>query len=142
MAKQFTGIDGALYLDGNKVGKIVDWSLSAAADVLETTTLGDFHRTYIYGVQQHSGSCTLLYYEEDSGAITGSGLISDVLRTTQTPTAPTHTLELRYENGARTHAVKFKALLNQVELAAAVGSVMTANIAFTVTGALETASLV
>ena len=26
MAKQFTGIDGALYVDGNKVGKVTAWS--------------------------------------------------------------------------------------------------------------------
>lgn len=141
MARQFTGIDGALYLDGNRIGKITTWSLSASADTLETTTLGDFHRTYVYGTQQHTGSCTLLYYEEDSGSIIGGELMSDVIRTSKTPTEAAHTLELRYANGARSHAVSFKALLNQVEIGAQTGEVITATVSFTVTGALQTATL-
>ena len=141
MAKQFTGIDGALYVDGNKCGKITGWSFQGTADALETTTLGDFARTYVYGVQSYTGTCTLLYYEGDQAKIDGSGLLTDVMRTTQTPTEPTHELELRYENGAATHAVKFGCLLPSISISATAGGIVTAEISFTVSGSLTTCTL-
>lgn len=142
MAKQFTGIDGALYADGNKVARVAEWSLSASAEALETTSLGDFARTYVYGRQGFSGSCTLYYYEDDAGKINGSALLTDTLRTTQTPTEPTHTLELRLDGGAASRRVSFKVLLESLEISAASGSVIQAKVSFTVTGALTAASFV
>lgn len=139
--KQFTGIDGALYADGNKVARVSAWSFSASAAVLPTTTLGDYAATAIYGIQSFSGNCSVFYYEGDAGAIDGSALMSDVMRTTQTPTEPTHELVLRYENGAATHEVKFKCLLNQVAIAATAGDIVSAQISFTVTGPLQTATI-
>lgn len=142
MAKQYTGIDGALYLDGNKVAKVTAWSFQATAETLNTTTLGDFASTSVYGVQSFSGSASILYYENDSNQIEGAGLMSDVIRTSQTPTQPSHTLELRYDNGSKPRFVSFDCLLNQVSIAAQVGGIITAEVSFTVTGPLKTASLV
>lgn len=141
MAKHFTGIDGALYADGNRVGKITEWSFSGSAETLETTTLGDFAKTYVYGIQSFSGSCTLLYYEADAGKIDGSALLADVMRTTQTPTDSTHELELRYQNGAVTHAVRFDCLLPSVSVSASAGEIVTADISFTVTGPLKASTI-
>ena len=142
MAKQFTGQDGALYADGNKVGRVSTWSFNATAAPLNTTTLGDFATTAIYGIQSFTGTCSVYYYEKDGGGIDGSALMSDVMRTTQTPTEPTHELILRYQNGAATHEVKFKCLLNNVTIAAAAGEIVMAEISFQVTGPLQTATIV
>ena len=139
--KYFTGIDGSFYADGNKVATVSAWTFSASAAALNTTTLGDFATTSIYGIQSFTGSCTLYYYEKDAGAIDGSALLSDVMRTTQTPTNPTHELVLRYDNGAKTHEVKFKCLLNQVQIAATAGEIVTAAVNFQVTGPLQTATI-
>ena len=140
--KYFTGIDGSFYADGNKIARVSSWTFAANAASLNTTTLGDFATTAIYGIQSFTGSCTLYYYEKDAGAIDGgTELMSDVFRTTQTPTNPTHELVLRYENGARTHEVKFKCLLNQVQIAATAGDIVTANVNFQVTGPLQTATI-
>jgi hypothetical protein len=139
--KYFTGIDGSFYADGNKVATVSAWTFSANAAALDTTTLGDFATTSIYGIQSFTGSCTLYYYEKDAGAIDGSALLSDVMRTTQTPTNPTHELVLRYDNGAKTHEVKFKCLLNQVQIAATAGEIVTAAVSFQVTGPLQTATI-
>ena len=141
MAKQFTGIDGALYADGNKVGRVSSWTFNASAAPLATTTLGDFAATAIYGIQSFSGSCSVYYYEKDGGSIEGSALMGDVMRTTQTPTEPTHELILRYQNGASTHEVKFKCLLNDVSIGAAAGEIVMAEISFQVTGPLQTATI-
>lgn len=141
MAKQYTGIDGALYADGVKVGRVSEWSFSAEADVLETTSLGDFARDYVYGVQSFSGSATVFYYENNSNAIEGGSLLADVVSTGATPTDPTHQLELRFENGSKTRSVKFKCALNSVVIAATAGEIIQANISFTVCGPLLTAAL-
>lgn len=141
MARHFTGIDGELYVDGGKVATVSNWAFSAAAAPLATTTLGDFAATSIYGIQSFSGTCSLYYYEKDGGSIEGSALFGDVMRTTQTPSDQTHELRLRYINGANSHEVRFNCLLNQVDIAASAGEIVTANVAFTVTGPLTTASI-
>lgn len=141
MAKQYTGIDGALYADDVKVARVSDWSFSAQADTLETTSLGDFARDYVYGVQSFSGSASIFYYENDSNQIEGKSLLSDVIRTTQTPTEPTHVLELQFRNGSINRSVKFKCALNSVQIAATTGEIITAQIEFTVCGPLVAATL-
>lgn len=141
MAKQYTGIDGALYADDVKVARVSDWSFSAEADTLEVTSLGDFARDYVYGVQSFSGTASIFYYENDSNQIEGKTLLSDVIRTTKTPTEPTHVLELQFRNGSVNRSVKFKCALNSVEISAATGEIITAQISFTVCGPLVAATL-
>ena len=141
MAKQYTGIDGALYADDVKIARVSDWSFSAQADTLETTSLGDYARDYVYGVQSFSGSATIFYYENDSNAIEGNTLLSDVLRTSQTPTEPTHVLELQFRNGSVNRSVRFQCALNNVEISASSGEIIQANISFTVCGPLRAATL-
>ena len=141
MAKTYTGIDGSLLLDGTKVAKVSEWSLSAQADTLETTSLGDFAKTYVYGVQSFSGSAKIFYYETDAGQIAGAGLLGDVLRTTATPSELTHTIELNFTGGAATRKLSFSAKLNSVEIGASAGEVIEATVGFTVTGPLTTMAL-
>lgn len=142
MAKQYTGIDGALYADGVKIARVSNWSFTASADTLETTSLGDFARDYIYGIQSFSGTATLFYYENASNLIEGNALLSDVLRTTKTPTEPTHTMELRFDGGSQTRKVSFSCLFNQVEITANTGEIIQANVTFNVCGPLTTVTLV
>lgn len=141
MAKQYTGIDGALYVDDVRVARVSSWSFSAEAQTLETTSLGDFARNYVYGLQSFSGNATIFYYENASNLIEGGALLTDVVRTTQTPTEPTHVLELRLAGGSVDRLVKFKCALNQVEISATTGEIIEAQISFTVCGPLTTANL-
>ena len=139
MAKQYTGIDGSLYLNNARVARVADWSLESSVETLEITSLGDFAKDYVYGVQSFSGSATLFYYENASNAIEGGGLLGDVWRTTQTPTDPTHVLELRLTGGSKTRYVKFKVALTQVTISAAAGEIIQAQASFNVCGALQAA---
>lgn len=141
MAKQYTGIDGSLYLDGAKVARVSAWSFSASADTLETTSLGDFARDYVYGLQSFNGSATIFYYQNSSNQIEGRGLFTDLIRTTATPTEPTHQLDLRFDNGNVTRSVKFKCALNSVEITATTGEIVQSQITFTACGPLLTAAL-
>ena len=142
MAKQFTGIDGALYVDDVKVARVSNWSFTASVDTREITSLGDYARNYVQGVQSFSGSATLFYYENASNLIEGRAMMTDVIRTTQTPTEPTHTMELRFDNGSQARRVAFKCALNQVEISATTGEIIQANVSFTVCGPLTTVTMV
>ena len=141
MAKNYTGIDGALYVDNVKVAQTQSWTLSANAAVLPTTTLGDFAETAVYGLQSFTGSASIYYYEGNSRQIDGSKMLVDVLRTTKTPTNETHQLKLQYLNGSKIRQVQCNCLLNSVEISATAGEIVMANITFTVTGPLTIASI-
>ena len=67
MAKIFTGKDGRLLLDDLEQVKVTNWSLTGNLEMLETTSLGDNQRTYCPGLQEFSGSATLLYYSYGEG---------------------------------------------------------------------------
>ena len=71
MAKYFTGIDGALLLDGKQVAKIATWSFNAQTSSLETTTLGKYAREYVHGIQSFSGSAIVYYYTDNNGVLDG-----------------------------------------------------------------------
>ena len=141
MAKHFSGIDGELYIDGAKAGTVQTWSLSAQVAVLPTTTLGDFAETAVFGNQSFTGSCTVYYYEKSDRTVDGRNLFTRALRTTDTGIESTNELRLRYINGAVGHELKFRCLLNQVDIAATAGEIVTAQISFTVTGPLTTATI-
>ena len=79
--------------------------------------------------------------EKDGRSIDGSALMNDVMQNHSTPTEPTHVLILRYQNGARTHEVKFRCLLNTVSIGATAGEIVTAEVGFQVTGPLQTATI-
>ena len=141
MARQYSGIDGRLLVNGVNVGKVKNWTLNGNVDTLETTSLADFAKNYSAGLQSYSGSATLFYYENDSGVIEGAAMYNDVLRTTRTPEDTKTALTLRFANGNKTRQVTFDCILNQVDITASAGEVVEANITFTVCGPLTANSI-
>ena len=141
MARQYSGIDGRLLVNGLNVGKVRNWTINASVDTLETTSLADFARDYSAGLQSYTGSATLFYYQNDSGAIEGSALYNDVFRTDRTPEDTKTELSLRFVNGNKIRQVVFDCILNQVDVTASAGEVVEANINFTVCGPLKAQSL-
>jgi len=55
--------------NGQRVAKVRDLNLDITKDALETTSLGDYDRTYIPGVRGAAGSGTLLYDNNDSATV-------------------------------------------------------------------------
>ena len=45
--------------------KVTSWTLSTTAQLLSTTTLGDYDKSSVYGLRTTSGTLTLFYYIED-----------------------------------------------------------------------------
>ncbi len=140
MAEYFTGINGSLLVDGSKIAKLSDWSFTAETSTLETTSLGEFARTYIPGIQSFSGSSTAYYYVDAGGSVEASTLYGTVIRIGAPDAGPIHTIKLRLD-GTPNREVEFKCVVTSVTVNCAAGNLVTANIAFTASGALTEASL-
>ena len=136
MAKMYTGPDGRLLIDGTTQVKVTNWSLTGSLEVLETTTLGDDQRTYVPGVQEFSGSASLLYYNDDAGRNDAATALKKVLKIAGIESSDTVDLRLRLVEGNKNHDVRLTAYVTSVSFSAGVGEVSAAQISFQGTGAL------
>jgi hypothetical protein len=136
MAKIYTGRDGRLLLDGLEQVKVTNWSMTGNLETLETTSLGDNQRTYVPGVQEFSGSATLLYYNDGTGRNDAATALKKVLKIGSVSEADTVDLRLRLVEGNTNHDVRLTAYITSVSFGASVGEVASAQINFQGTGAL------
>ena len=136
MAKIFTGKDGRLLLDDLEQVKVTNWSLTGNLEMLETTSLGDNQRTYCPGLQEFSGSATLLYYNDGTGRNDASTALRKVLRVDGVSQGDTVDMRLRLLEGSTNRDVQLTAYITSVSFGASVGEVSSAEINFQGTGAL------
>jgi len=143
MAKVYTGRDGVLQLSGATLAKVVNFSLQADLETLETTTLGDSLRSYSPGVLGYSGNASLLYYKDDSGRINTANLLNKLIRTGTGGVSSSDTVELtlRWVDGTDENDIKLTAYITSATIGASTGEITRADISFTGTGALSTASI-
>lgn len=148
MAKFYTGRDGRMLLGESLVVKVTSWSLQADLEILETTTLGDSLRSFTPGVQSYSGTANILYYKNDSGDISTTGLLNKLIKTGTdgVSEADTVQLTLRLRDGTDygnidRNDVTMNAYVTSVSISSSVGEVVSAQISFQTTGALITASM-
>lgn len=136
MAKAFTGKDGRLLLDGIEQIKVTSWTLTGNLDMLETTSLGDSQRTYAPGLQDFSGSATLLYYNDGTGRNDAAVALRKVLRVGGVDDSDTVDMRLRFVEGNDNRDVRLNAYITSVSIGASVGEVGSAQVNFQATGAL------
>ena len=136
MAKIFTGKDGRLLLDDLEQVKVTNWSLTGNLEMLETTSLCYNQRTYCPGLQEFSGSATLLYYNDDAGRNDASTALRKVLRVDGVSQGDTVDMRLRLLEGSTNRDVRLTAYITSVSFGASGGEVSSAEINFQGTGAL------
>jgi len=136
MAKVYTGRDGRLLLDGIEQIKVTNWQLTGSLEMLETTSLGESQRTYAPGVQEFSGSATLLYYNDGTGRNDAASALKKVLRVSGVSSSDTVDMRLRLIEGSTNHDVRLTTYITSVSFGASVGEVSSAQISFQGTGAL------
>ena len=143
MAKVYTGRDGVMQLAGTTLAKVVNFSLSANLETLETTTLSESIRSYTPGISGYSGSATLLYYKDDNGDINTSDLLNKLYKTGTTGVSSSDTVELtfRWVDGADNNDIKLTAYITSANIGASTGEIVRAEIAFQGTGALSTVTI-
>lgn len=141
MAKFYTGRDGRLVIDGTEQVKVTNWSLTGNLEVLETTTLGDSQRSYTPGVQEFSGTASLLYYNDDANRNDAATALKNVLKISGVGSSDTVDMRLRLVEGSTNHDIRLTAYITSATYGASVGEVSSAQISFQGTGALTEASI-
>ena len=141
MAKFYTGRDGRLVIDGTEQVKVTNWSLTGNLEVLETTTLGDSQRSYTPGVQEFSGTATLLYYNDNANRNDAATALKNVLKISGVNSNDTVDMRLRLVEGNTNHDVRLNAYITSVTYGASVGDVTSAQISFQGTGALTAVTI-
>jgi len=136
MAKIYTGKDGRLLIDGKEQLKVTNWTLTGSLEMLESTSLGESQRTYVPGVQEFSGSATLLYYKDDNGRNDAATALRRVLRVQGVSSSATATFKLRLVDGDANSDVSFPGYISSVSYGASVGEISSAQISFQATGSL------
>ena len=143
MAKVYTGRDGVLQVAGTTVAKVSSFSVQANLETLETTTLSENIRSYVPGVVGYTGSCSLLYYKEDSGSINTTSLLSALVKTGSAGVTSNDTVDLtfRWVDGADINDIKINAYVSSATMGAATADLVRAEISFIGTGELLAATI-
>ena len=143
MAKVYTGRDGVMQLGGTTLAKVVNFSLSANLETLETTTLNENIRSYTPGISGYSGSATLLYYKDNNNAINTTDLLNKLYKTGTAGVSSSDTVELtfRWVDGTDNNDIKLTAYITSANIGASTGEIVRAEIAFQGTGALSTVTI-
>lgn len=143
MSKVYSGRDGSLLFAGTVLAKVSSVSLTADLNLLETTTLGDNLRSYTPGLQGFSGSATLLYYKDDDGDIDASQVLKKLYKTGTDGVGESDkvTLTFRLVDGTDNNDVELSAYITGLGFGVATADTVKANISFTATGSLTTASI-
>ena len=128
-----SGRDGSLYVDDVKVARVSNWSITANVEALEVTDLGMDERDYTTGLKSASGTAAVFYYDDAP-----LSLLQHVIKTGAVTDADDKVvLSLRWGD----KKIDVDVILTSAALACQVGSVMQADIGFTVCGDYEEVEL-
>jgi hypothetical protein len=129
--------------DVNRVFKIRDWSLETSMELLETTTIDTAVKSYTPGVVSSTGSATVLYYREESGAAGRrfDELLSKVMKTSSAGVTASDRVVLGLRVGNTPGAgndikddISFMAFITSASLQVSTGELTSISINFTIDG--------
>jgi len=124
-----TGSSGELRYNGLRIGKCREYTLNISRDSLETTTLGNYDRSYVPGVRGTTGSATILYDKDDAGTMAVLNSIFD---------NSTAVGEVRFIfDTAETTALEVDAFITQVSTPVSVGAVTACSVNFQASGSFN-----
>jgi len=144
MAKFYSGQDAKLFVDNatgtiedtDEVAKVRSWSFTINTSVLETVSLGDFARRIIPGITSLTGSASIYYYAESTGAKHNSGLLSTMIldkilpRSDDSPTSSERPLARFKLQADANHYIELVGIITSFAMTNSVGEVMAADISF------------
>lgn len=141
----YSGTSGQMLLDGTRLGRVTNWSFSTSLGLLDTTCLSDTDKSSVPGVRSTTGACRLFYHsyieggtpKNDCGTLlrklVKQGWAGEPNRANE---AVPVTLRLKIDDSSvEGKYIEGKAYLTSVSMAMAVGEVLSADIAFELTGA-------
>lgn len=141
MSKYFTGTDGTLSIDGSAVARARNIQIQGSIETLETTTLADEESTYIQSRRSYTGNCTIYYYEDADGRLDAYQALQNIFSTATPSKTRTFAFSVNLGGQYKGRVLAFNAYITSAAMGLATGEVLSADIAFTVTGPLTTATI-
>jgi len=142
MTQTYSGKDGHLLINGVEQLKVIKWALNGSLEMLETTTLGQYQKTFVPGVQEFSGTASLLYYTDELGRNDAATVLRKILRVESVKDGDIVVLTLRLSGTDNlAHDISVAAYVTSVVFGASVGEISTADITFQGSGELYEAAL-
>ena len=134
--------------------KVTNWTVSTSAQLLDTTTLGDFDKTSVYGIRTTSGTLKLFFYNDDGEmnskpSNNSASYFIHMLGRDQTETVRAIEVRLRLylDDNNRIGSVssrdyiEFDANLTSVSYGSNVGELVSVDVSFEANGQIIRASL-
>lgn len=122
-----TSLTAEVRWNNTKIAKIRDISMDVSRNPLDTTALGDFDETSVYGVRSTTGSGTLMYDPADATTVSLMGaILGNTLEGTDTVTMVLDTANGKQMSGT--------VLLTQMQAGVSVGDVIAVPVQFKFTG--------
>lgn len=148
----YSGQNGALLIDGNKAGRVVNWNFTSSVELLTTTTLGDTDKSSVAGLRSTNGTFALYYYADnpnDKTTNSASQALNKLMKGLIDPAnpneaAPAESVTLRLQLNDGTLSGKYiqgQAWITSVAMSMAIGEVFSATCGFEFTGALTEVNL-
>jgi hypothetical protein len=134
----YSGLNGQLYLNGSKIGKVQNWSLNASQAVLETTSLEDTDRTLINGVRSMSGSCRVFYHSDGNASDFINNIIKSGASGAEDGVAIQSEPVLFKLHVDSTKYIEVYAWITGASMSMSVGEVFSVDVTFEVTGHAKT----
>lgn len=140
----YSGQNGQLFI-GDSVtpaAAVRQWSLNGSMSPLDNTSLEQTDRTFISGLRSTTGSCSIFYYD-DGEKNDARDLIEKLIKERTVASVPgvaaeveKTTLKLKINDGSTNgRYITVECLFTSAAMTMAVGEVLSAEIAFQVTGA-------
>ena len=124
-----TGADGDLLYQNERVAKVRNWSSSVNRDALDDTCLGDYDRTFVSGLRNTTGSCSIFYDPNNSRA---RALLNTIFKND----AATEDVSFVFNRKAG-DSFRCNVLLTNVTSSVDVGAAQAVNVTFQVSGAVD-----
>ena len=143
--------------------RVTNWTMNSSAQLLDTTTLGDYDKSSTYGLRTHTGTLRLLYYTDQyfskPAENSAAWFINALMRASSVAnsagsdfagdkTKDSYPVRLKlYLKGAvdstaaQQDAIEFDANLTSVGYASAVGEITSVQVQFEASGQIAVASL-
>ncbi len=158
----FTGVNGSLELEGNKIAAVQNWSFTVNVQTAEVTPLGATDTTIIPIKRTTTGSCRILYYQNVTGTkdstSSSSAFINKIAKVRNAPPltgAPLNQgneknsdgtkaedelfsdLKLSMDDGASIRYIQMRILITSLTVTMSVGEIFAADIQFQNNGAIK-----
>ena len=125
-----TGSDGDMIYGSARVGKVRNWTLNINRDAIEDTCVGDYDRTFITGLRNTTGSCTIYYDPSNKTAV-------KLLNTVFDNAAPPQDVSFVFNRSQTQSRFRCKILLTGVTETVDTGAAQAVSCTFQISGAVD-----